>query len=228
MFVAIVERIFLRRARNAPNVVWPFVSWGPALDKSQVSVLTIMSNDVAFEVDAGQIATALSLLQEFLDPYNQLTQSTHAAFDDARLLFSEACFCLGANRCLAAAVTNGAALDSALFSARVYRRIDVGAGINDQGLLKNLQDLKWRRRQFTWKWSEKWAEHNHIKLPEQCGWAHELGDFAAHFSEKKLAEALCDPTKPYRTWVSLDDVHLAISIVRQTILRIAENWEKTD
>lgn len=190
-------------------------------------MLVIMSDDVAVKLDAKQMTAAMSLLQEFLDPYNRFIQSTHAAFDDARLLLSEACFSLGANRCLAAAVTNRSALDSALLSARVYRRIDLGAGINDRMLLENLKDLRWRRRQFTWKLGDKWAKYNDIKLPERCEWAHELGDFAAHYSEKKLAEARSDPTK-YRIWVSFDEALSAISIVGQAILRIAESWETRD
>lgn len=188
-----------------------------------------MSNNEAFNrIDARQMATAMRLLDEFLQSFHSFTQSTHAAFDDAQFVFSEACFCIGSNRCLAAALANRAALDSALFSARIYRRTDEAAVISDQNLLKKLQDVKWRVRQFAWKMSEKWLDHNKIRLPEHYGWAHELGNFAAHYSEMKLASAVSDPTKPYRTWVSFDDALSALRIIGEAILRIAENWQKRD
>jgi hypothetical protein len=160
-------------------------------------------------------ASGEELWRQFAAGFYQQRHSPHLL--EAADVLSEAVSCCRNGEYLATALMCRTALESALFQSRISR-FEGGASAIDPEVADLIPDI-----QIQWRQVLRWAVRKGIidkRLAKDAWKVRELGNFAAHLTERVMRSAFSRPGESYKLWVGAEEAYYALNITKTVLLQL--------
>ena len=134
---------------------------------------------------------------------------------EAASILGEAARCCRDGQYLASALMCRTALESGLYWSRISHAQN-GISKTDPGVVELMPDV-----QFQWYRVMEWAIRRGFidkELGKDGREVRELGNFAAHLSERVMRSAFSRPNESYKLWIRPEEAYWALNITKQIIL----------